>query len=448
MKAIFISIFLLLFANNPVFSQEIHPNDKGQLIRIPVVFHFVHNNPEVIAYTRQKLEKVIELVNRGFNDVDVSKIKPPYDKIVAKCNIELYIPDVVYDKNGNIKEAISHHTTNKTFNSYANDMSSSYQVPYDKDLKSYGYVNSRKFLNIWVANLNGASYSTMPKEKIAENDGIVLNSYEFYRFGAMSSIDNLKYLAMVINHEIGHWLGLFHIWGKRLDTIVGNCNKDVLAKAISKLGKVEGYIYAMNYKRDNILGNFNDKIKDTPKQTGPNKFNFYGDHNSEMLMTCDGDKLSNYQNFMDYSYNVGMYTEGQKNKMRYNIFTYRHELIGAKKIVFNNQYSHKLEYKLTRFGRNSYEMVFSDNFIMIESGRYLLEIYDKTDRIAITTNIISIPTSKKGIYVFIDRNGCVKMKYIGEPEIYNITLIRSKCKNNTTFIKNDVFLEKGKMIGE
>ena len=430
MKAIFISIFLLLFANNPVFSQETHPNDKGQLIRIPVVFHFVHNNPEVIAYTRQKLEKVIELVNRGFNDVDVSKIKPPYDKIVAKCNIELYIPDVVYDENGNIKEAISHHTTNKTFNSYANGMSSSYQVPYDKDLKSYGYVNSRKFLNIWVALLNGGpSYSTMPQERNKNNDGIVLDLPEFYRFDTFRQEENIKYLAMAINHEIGHWLGLFHIWGKK--NSINNCICDPFI----------------------LYSDCDDDILDTPKQKGPNKFNFLGENNGKMVKTCDGNQLSNYQNFMDYSYNVGMYTEGQKNKMRYNIFTYRHELTGAKKIVFNNQYSHKLEYKLTRFARNSYEMVFSDNFIMIESGRYLLEIFDKTSRKMLASNTMKIPNSKKGIIVFIDSNGCTKWKYIGEPEKYDFSfntyaLGNGKCRKKTTFIKNDVFIKKGKMIGE
>lgn len=49
-----------------------------------------------------------------------------------------------------------------------------------------------------------------------------------------------------------------------------------------------------------------------------------------MIKVCGSStQLSNYQNFMDYAFNVGMFTKGQKAKMRFSILEYRAGIISV-----------------------------------------------------------------------------------------------------------------------
>ncbi len=414
-----IAVFLLFTVYG--FSQTPHPSDINQTIRIPVVFHLVGKNPKTVI-TKQTLKTIVNYANKGFNNVDKYKIIKEYRDIVATCNIELFIPKTAIDKSNIEKPAISYHYDGKTFKSHADESNSEYQLPYDRELKKYGYVNSKKYLNIWITNLKGGSYSTMPQEKNELNDGIVLNIGEFYRIDTVISNNNLKYVGMVLNHEIGHWLGLWHIWGNHdKNTKICNCSP--------------------------FTNECSDYIDDTPRQGKANKLNFDGKLIDKMIKTClNPFKVSNYQNFMDYSYNVGMFTKGQKTKMRYNIFKYRSEFlentynVNAKKIVIDNKYNNKLEYRITGFNRNRYYDVSSDNFKVVQPGRYLIEINDSKTKRGIASNIFNIYNPNKGIIIFIDKYGCTKWKYIGNSTLYefsfNINKLEGKCSDTSAFSPN------------
>ena len=91
-----------------------------------------------------------------------------------------------------------------------------------------------------------------------------------------------------LSHEIGHWLGLYHIWGKN------GCKKGI-----------------------------DDGISDTPRQNHSHEIN---EENNVLVVqkTCDNPNiLSNYQNFMDYSFSGGMFTKQQKNVMRSTLLSKR-----------------------------------------------------------------------------------------------------------------------------
>ncbi|WP_170245952.1 M43 family zinc metalloprotease [Tenacibaculum adriaticum] len=94
----------------------------------------------------------------------------------------------------------------------------------------------------------------------------------------------------VLTHEMGHWLGLYHIWGK-----VGSCN---------------------HFRA--ILSSKDDGIDDTPKQFKCTDLSFSKTCPPKKNLYYKGHKIL-YNNFMDYSGCRCMFTVGQTIKMRNNI---------------------------------------------------------------------------------------------------------------------------------
>ena len=89
-------------------------------------------------------------------------------------------------------------------------------VPEPRDqVKSLSYWSSNKYLNIWVVKSlpqdNGGvslGYAQFPYDNNMATDGVVLISSQFTNSESAT-----------LTHEVGHWLGLRHIWG---DAICGN----------------------------------------------------------------------------------------------------------------------------------------------------------------------------------------------------------------------------------
>lgn len=276
--------------HNSIFSQSnLHSNDTGQELIIPVVFHVVYNNalPE---FSNQDIIDILLKINQGFNEVDTIKIDPHYRQIVADCNIKFVLAKK--DKNNkNINSITWHQTDVQKFNDL--DFFSR------KKLMSYGFLSDDDYLNIWIADFGErVGFGVYPvgywREKLRK-DGVAINH----------TLVRNKFISPII-HEIGHYLNLAHIWEERM----GNDENDTSC--------------------DN-----DDGISDTPRQAGPNKF-FGGDAGSdnvfqfnEIEKVCgDSTTAGNYQNFMDYAYQINsMFTEGQKNSMRNAIFTYRKGLL-------------------------------------------------------------------------------------------------------------------------
>lgn len=127
------------------------------------------------------------------------------------------------------------------------------------------------YLNIWVCNLDRvAGYASVPGDD-PRKDGIVI---DLNVFGTSNSSG--YEMGKTAVHEVGHWLGLKHIWG---DTYCGD-----------------------------------DGIGDTPKQAGYN-IGCPGVIN----VTCgNGPYGDMYMNYMDLTNDqcMNIFTLGQKNKMR------------------------------------------------------------------------------------------------------------------------------------
>ncbi|MGN7757223.1 M43 family zinc metalloprotease [Chryseobacterium sp. 22532] len=239
--------------------------ESGKLINnetvvIPVIVNVVYSNP-VNNVSIDRILSQEEVLNNTFasTNFDIGKI-PNLFKPVKAGNIKIRFT-VVDFKRRKVPAQI-------------------WQA--DKDLmktEQYGIAatNPNKYLNIWVVdNLDQSStgYSSLPFEHGRWYDGVVIRAVNF----GVTNKNAMYGLGRTAVHEVGHYLGLKHIWG---DTACGT-----------------------------------DNINDTPQQ----KNAIYGNPNFPFYTLCGGTRrVAMTMNFMNYVDDRSMYmfTRDQGNRMEY-----------------------------------------------------------------------------------------------------------------------------------
>jgi hypothetical protein len=263
-----------------------HPYHREKtIITIPVVVHVVwKTNTENISDAQ--IFSQIDVLNKDFRRLnhDTSDTPPVWQSIAADSEIEFCLATT--DPNGNITTGITRTETDISEFTYGNWGSDDL-----KDTLSGG-INAwpnNDYLNIWVCNLETPTlgYATFPSNVIDSKDGIVVGCRFFGTTGALQSPFNKGRTA---THEVGHWLGLRHIWG------------------------------------DNNCGN--DNINDTPEHQGENGGcpNYPHNANSCQPNNAFGEMFMNY---MDYTGDacMNLFTNGQKTRMLAAINQYRSNLL-------------------------------------------------------------------------------------------------------------------------
>lgn len=159
------------------------------------------------------------------------------------------------------------------------------------------------FLHIWVANFDNGllGYAQFPWENKKQTDGVVINTHTFKQSALFSSYN----LGKTLTHEIGHWMGLYHVFQQTYVNQVGGIDTNNDNKL--SVGETTG-----------------DLIEDTPPQLNPTYGNVYNDGWSSY--TIDGVRYYGmFMNFMDYSddINLFMFTQEQCLKIRLLLEIYR-----------------------------------------------------------------------------------------------------------------------------
>jgi hypothetical protein len=237
---------------------------EDPVIRIPVIVHVLYNNAAQNISDAQ-IRSGIEALNRDFRRRAADTVNTPqrFKKLAADVQIEFALATA--DPFGRATTGIERKQVSR-IGWMADD-----KMKHTADGGMNGW-NSNSYLNIWIVNLIGGSgYSSVPGSA-PENDGVVIN---YAAFGTINTTAPF-HLGRTAVHEVGHWLGLKHIWG---DAACGD-----------------------------------DGINDTP----PQGFFTKGCPSGFRSSCNNGTSGDMYMNFMDYTNDecMNLFTAGQRERMR------------------------------------------------------------------------------------------------------------------------------------
>ena len=275
-----------VFGSKPFFEDWItkkivEKNSKPQIMKvqaeprvIPVVVHVLHNGTAVgvdANISDAQILSQIRVLNEDFRRKNADAIRTPAEflPVAADANIEFVLAK--QDPNGLPTTGIVRKQGPKTI-----------YGPEDATLIGQtSQWNPEEYLNVWVVPLVSPflGYATFPTSNLpglnftptaAIRDGITVD-YRFFGTGPGVAANTN---GRTTTHEIGHYLGLRHIWGD------GGCEVD-------------------------------DFVLDTPNQDNPNNSIC---NDNPVRISCGTNNM--IQNYMDYTPDpcMNLFTKGQVDR--------------------------------------------------------------------------------------------------------------------------------------
>ncbi len=253
---------------------------KNSSYQVPVVVHVIHNGEPIGTGANISDEQVLSqlrVLNEDFTrqNADAADTPPAFASVAGSLDIEFVLAK--QDPDGLPSTGIVRVNGGRngwTFNdNYA--------------LKAVSYWDAEEYMNIWVCNLTD-QYVGFAQHPVSDLEGLENSSTNrltdgvviWYRaFGSIDdgafTLDPVFNKGRTTTHEVGHFFGLFHLWG---DT--AGCNGT-------------------------------DYVSDTPNQQSRTQgcpTHPRGDSCSDVIM---------FQNFLDYTDDrcMNLFTQGQVDRM-------------------------------------------------------------------------------------------------------------------------------------
>ncbi len=282
---------------------------------IPVVIHIVHDGDAVNSVGNIVGENIsdeqalsqIQVMNEDYRRMMGTPGGANTTGVAIDAEINFCL--AVTDEVGNPTTGIIRHNITPYSNSQTPGVTDDWEIRSDVEtMKTNTQWDPTKYMNMWCIKPGGNSlndpitpglggllgYAQFPSSSglgglaasggAANTDGVVAG---YDSFGTIAEDDgsfilNATYnLGRTMTHEVGHWLGLRHIWGDTTSCTGGASAGDYCA--------------------------------DTPDSTGPN-------YNCVSVDNCPADGLGNdqVQNYMDYTNDACMdtFTQDQKDRMQ------------------------------------------------------------------------------------------------------------------------------------
>lgn len=350
---------------------------KNEVISIPVIVHVLYNNSQQNISDAQVISQIISL-NKDFRRQNADTVNTPaaFRNVAADTKIQFCLAKV--DPKGKYTTGIIHKYT--TQSQFLADDAMKFSAKGGDDA-----WDASRYLNIWVCNLFGRTlgYSVLPGSP-AEKDGVVIT---YTAFGTVGNLVAPFNKGRTATHEIGHWLGLKHLWG---DTDCGD-----------------------------------DGIADTPPQEGSNSGCPSFPHLSSCSANPNGDMFMNYMDFTNDAC-MNIFTNGQKEEMR-SLFAeggLRNSFLGSIECDSANAEGGPLpkeegKLKITLYPNPASSILHVNSNIDTEVIGRILRLYDASGKLYLTQIIqsqnteINIGKLAPGMYI---------LKIEGEtgPHIYKI----------------------------
>ena len=192
---------------------------------LPVVIHIIHNGEAVGSGTNisnAQAMSQITVLNQDFSatNPDVGSVPSVWSALVANTQIQFCAAQV--DPNGNIMSEPGIDRVNRNTKGFT---AAPYTQTYiDNTIKPATIWDPNQYLNIWCLSLGNSllGYATFPAPGTSglaglpapygtsTSDGVVILNTALGNIGATATPYDKGRTA---THEIGHWLGLRHIWG-------------------------------------------------------------------------------------------------------------------------------------------------------------------------------------------------------------------------------------------
>jgi len=196
--------------------------DNNELYYIPVVIHVLHNGEaEGIGknLSQARIQSQIDILNNDYGKVAGTA---GFNTHPAGADTRIRFCLATTDPDGQPTNGVVRKNTNREGFEFLSD---------NTLLKSYSFWDPTKYLNIWTCQINGGQYIGYAQYPIIPSfwadslpmiqpipdiqpDGVVI---EFRVFGDVPQGESGPFAAYnkgrTTTHEIGHYLGLIHIWG-------------------------------------------------------------------------------------------------------------------------------------------------------------------------------------------------------------------------------------------
>lgn len=189
-----------------VSGKMLSPASADSII-IPLVVHIIYHTQEE-NLSDEQVKSQIDVLNEDFGGNNATTLEVPNvwrsfltDSKIRFClALRTASPNNPQNTNGIERK----YSPIEAFNAFTDTLKIS-------ALGGSDAWNTKKYLNIWVCNLedNLLGYSTFPLSDTLR-DGVVINYKAFGRKGDLYSRYNY---GRTLTHEIGHYLNLVHIWG-------------------------------------------------------------------------------------------------------------------------------------------------------------------------------------------------------------------------------------------
>lgn len=303
-------------------SREQAQQRDDEVYQIPVVFHIVHNTPDQ-NLADSVVHSQIEVLNEDYRRQNANAVdtREEFLPVAADVGIEFVLAE--FDPQGNPTNGIVHVETDRE--NFEMDLFSQDNTLDEVKFSASGGSDAwdtESYLNIWVCNISGgglgqifglayppADVPNWPEGAAAPTEGaegVIIHYTTLGRNNPSHMLDDVEGndQGRTLVHEVGHYLGLRHIWGDALPFIGDGCAED-------------------------------DGFADTPNCEAAD--NFQCNHQANTCVDEPEDFVDMVENYMDYSPDVcmNMFTQEQADMMRFVLTEFRPGLLNSDAVGVN-----------------------------------------------------------------------------------------------------------------